>query len=71
MINGKLDGIGKLLALVEDECEKYRIAIRELEAENKRLREDVEHWREANRCALEAGDMLKAHLEHLRTDVSS
>jgi hypothetical protein len=71
MINGKLDGIGKLLALKEEECEKYRLALRDLEAENKRLREDVEHWRLANRYALEAGDVLRAELEHLRADVYS
>jgi hypothetical protein len=40
---------------------------RDKEAEVERLRKEVIHWREARRSCIEAGDMMKAEIDRLRS----
>ena len=40
--------------------------IYDLLSEIERLRKDVDHWREARRSCIEAGDMMKEEIERLR-----
>lgn len=41
-------------------------SIRLMQAEIERLRKDVDHWREARRSCIEAGDMMKEEIDRLR-----
>lgn len=50
------------------QCSRRAAQLLELQAEIKRLHADRDHWHEARRNAIEAGDELLREIERLRSD---